>query len=366
MKIAYFGLKGLPSKGGAERVAEAVLQRLANQEDFTVYCDRRYSPAAVVIPSVRLIRFPTLPGKHLRALSLLILSAWHALLKGDYDLIHLHNAEAGMVAPILRLRYKILATSHGQAYVRDKWGRIAKVLMQINEYLFMHFSDRITSVSQPLAQWYQSRYSQPITYIPNGVENEPPIDDEAAEATLRTHGVIGNFIIFTAGRLDPTKGCHLVLEAFKRVDSPCQLLVVGDLSTVPSYGQELRRMADDRVRFIPFIQYKGEVLGIMRRASFLVFPSTVEAMSMVLLEAASLGVPVVCSDIPENISVLKEYAVYFKSGNVDDLTGKMDWALSNLPGLRKTGLAAQALVRQRNSWDTISKQYLELYLQLLA
>ncbi len=40
-----------------------------------------------------------------------------------------------------------------------------------------------------------------------------------------------------------------------------------------------------------------------------------KAMSMVLLEGASLGIPVVCSDIEENMEVLGETGIYFKSEN---------------------------------------------------
>jgi glycosyltransferase involved in cell wall biosynthesis len=361
MKVAYIGIKGLPSKAGADRVVEAVVQKLAKEAQLTVYCDRRYTPAQTHIPGVRLICLPTLPGKHLRALSLFVLSTLHALLKGDYDLIHIHNAEACMVVPLLRLRYKVLATSHGQAYARDKWGRMVRFLLRLSDYFFMRCPDYITSVSRPLADMYQSRYGRPVKYIPNGVDGNPPIDEEAALATLRTHGVKDHYLLFSAGRLDPTKGCHLVLEAFKRVDSDFHLLVVGDLSTVPSYGEELRRIADDRVRFIPFIQSKGELFGIVSQASFLVFPSTVEAMSMVLLEAASLEVPIICSDIPENSSVMGKDAIYFKSGDVDDLAKKMDWALRNLVNLKELGIKGRVHVQQQNSWDSISKQYGDLY-----
>jgi len=366
MKIAYLGIKGLPSKSGAERVAEAIIQRLANKARLTVYCDRRYTPASTHIPGVRLVRLATLPGKHLRALSLFAMSALHALVKGDYDLIHLHNAEAGMLVPFLCLRYKVLATSHGQAYIRDKWGSIAKFLMRLSDYFFLKFSHMVTSVSEPLAREYQSRYGGVVKYIPNGVESNPPIDRESAQVTLKSHGLTGNYVIFSAGRLDPTKGCHLVLQAFKKVNTDSHLLVVGDLTTLPAYGEELRRMADERIRFIPFIQSQGELFGIVSQADFLVFASTVEAMSMVLLETASLGVPIVCSDIPENRSVMGEYAVYFKSGESDDLAAKIKWALNNLPNFKKLGLAAKAHVQKNNQWDQISEQYWQIYHQVAA
>jgi len=205
-----------------------------------------------------------------------------------------------------------------------------------------------------------------VAYIPNGVEVNPSLDEAAAQATLKAHDINGDYIIFSAGRLDPTKGCHLALRAFHKTDSRLQFVVVGNLSTLPAYGKELRAMADERIRFIPFIQSRGELFSIVRRAQFLVFSSTVEAMSMVLLETASLGVPIVCSDIPENKSVMKEYAVYFKSGDADDLADKMEWALRHQIDLNRLGLAGQKHVQENYNWVKISEHYFQLYRQLAA
>lgn len=364
MKVAYLGIKGLPSKGGAERVVEAIARRLAPRAELTVYCDRRYTPADTHFPGVRLIRLPTLPGKHLRSLTLFALSALHALLFGDYDVIHLHNAEACFVAPLLRTRYRVLATSHGQAYARAKWGAVARFLLFLNDYFFVRVPDLITSVSRPLAQLYQSRHGRRVHYLPNGVEANPALDREASRSTLAAHRVKGRYLIFVAGRLDPTKGCHLLLQAFRQVKNDWQLLVVGDTATVPAYGEELRRMADPRVRFVPFVQSQAELLAIMQQARLLVFPSTVEAMSMVLLEAASLGVPVVCSDIPENASVLAEDGLYFRFGDVGDLADKLTWALAHLPAMKKQGAAARRRVVKNNAWEVIAEQYYGLYQKL--
>lgn len=366
MKIAYLGIKGLPSKGGAERVVEAIVQRLAGRHELTVYCNGRYTPRDVQVLGVRLIRIPTLPGKHLQAISLFVLCALHALFRGNYDLVHVHNAEACFVVPLLRLKYQVIATSHGPAYARHKWGRLAKTLIRLNDYFFAWFPNALTSVSRPLADEYKRKCGRPVHYLPNGVENHPPLDMDAAAATLRANGVRDDYILFAAGRLDPTKGCHLLLQAFGRVDGDIQLLVIGDTATAPTYGRELQQMADGRVRFIPFIESKAQLFCIVQNARFFIFPSTVEAMSMMLLEVASLGVSIVCSDIPENISVLGEYTLYFKSGDIDDLADKLRWALDHVETMRGLASAAQAWVKQNYSWDAITEQYEKLYQQTVG
>lgn len=352
MRIAYVGIKGLPAKGGAERTVEAIVRRLAGQHEMTVYCDSRYTPPRAEVPGARLIRLPTLPGKHLRPLSSLAMSALHALFLGRYDLVHIHNVEACCVAPLLRLRFRVIATAQGLAYRRAKWGTLVRALLRLNDYFYTWFPHTSTSVSLPLAEEWQRRFGREVYYIPNGVDDHRLPERQWVES---------DYILFAAGRMDPTKGGHLLIQAFSQVETGKRLLVVGELSTVPKYGRELQRMADDRVRFVPFISARGKLNELIRRTTFFVFPSTAEGMSLMLLEVASLGTALVCSDIPENVAVLQDHAVYFRSGDVEDLAEKLRWALNHQDEMRELGIRAQTHVRAHFAWDHIVSQYETLY-----
>ena len=115
LRIAYLGIKGLPSAAGADRVVEAIVRRLANHHRLTVYCSASAVPAGATFPGVELVRVPVLKGKHAHATSLFLRSALDALLRRDFDLVHVHNVEASFVLPFLKLRYPVIATSHGLA-----------------------------------------------------------------------------------------------------------------------------------------------------------------------------------------------------------------------------------------------------------
>jgi len=360
-KIAYIGIKGLPSKGGAERAVEAIINRLKGKHKLAVYCSGRYTPKDANLPGVELIRIPCFSGKHLRSFSLFLLSAFHAILKGGYDLIHLHNAEACFIVPFLRTRYRVIVTSHGPAYAREKWSKIAKSLLRLMEYFFVIFPNRLTSVSLPMAKEYEARLGREVQYIPNGVENRLPVNLEVARQTLEKNGVRGEYVLFVAGRMDRTKGCHLLLDAFRRVDSDLNLVVIGDSQTDQAYSLRLRELGDKRVYFIPFIADKGEFFGILAKAKIFIFASTIEAMSMALLEAASLGVPIICSDIPANTAVLPEHALHFRSGNVEDLWAKLNWAIAHPEKMKEMGLKTKEWVNQEFSWDVIAGKYDHLY-----
>lgn len=159
------GIKGLPSKGGGERVAEAIIRR-AIDENFKVYVygKKSYCEKFNNLDNLKLILIRNLQGKHLSAFSYGIFSAFHALLFGKYDLVHLHYADFGYVVPLLRLRFKVIGTSHGAEYHRDKWGNLAKVCFRLFEIQFVKFTNISTSVALALAGYYREKYRRKILY----------------------------------------------------------------------------------------------------------------------------------------------------------------------------------------------------------
>ena len=364
MRIAYLGCKGLPSKSGTERVVEAVTSRLAGKHEITVYCDSRYTPEGTKVHGINLIRIFTVKGKYTQATSLFLLSALHALLS-RYDVIHLNGIDASFVLPILRLKYGVVSTSHGTPtrLRRRKWGKVAQFLICLMEYPFVYLSSYATSVSAEDADYLRARYKRDIIYIPNGVDDCIQFDLERAGSKLFQAGLEpGNYLMFAAGRIDPTKGCHLVLEALNHMENPPKLAIVGDLNQVPSYGDRLREMADGKqVVFIPPISDRELLFGMVKQARLFIFPSTTEAMSMMLLEAASLQAPIICSDIPENKIVMQNNVLYFRSEDAGDLAYQIEWALGHPGEMSSLGRKAGSCVKDTLTWGKIVEQYERVY-----
>ena len=82
---------------------------------------------------------------------------------------------------------------------------------------------------------------------------------------------------------------------------------------------------------------------------------------MMLLQAASMGTPLIYSDIPENLSVLKDIGPIFKVGDVGDLSEKLRFAWNNPAEMRSRAEAAQNQVKTAHSWENIVRQYESLY-----
>jgi glycosyltransferase involved in cell wall biosynthesis len=366
VKIAYMGVKGLPSKSGTERVIEAIINRLIVSHEITVYCDSTYTPKNTKIHGVRLIRIPTVfKGTYTKAPALDILSSLHAVFFGNYDVIHLNGVENTFILPFLRLKYRVVSTSHGSPgrITGSKWGPIAKLFVEQTEYPFLFLSNIATTISSADADYLEARHNKKIIYIPNGVDLNVHSDQIAAQLFLREHGIEPqNFILFAAGRIIALKGCHILIDAHMQIDSDIPLLIIGDLDQVPSYGKALKQMVSSkRVIFIPAISNRELLFGILSQCKLFVFPSTAESMSMMLLEAVSLDIPLICSDIEENTSVLGDSVLYFRSGDVKDLSNKIQYALNNPQDMESFAHKASELVKNHYSWDKIAGQYENLY-----
>jgi len=368
MRIAYLGSKGLPSKSGTERVVEAIVSRLADKHEITVYCDARYTPKATQVNGIHLIRLFSIKGKYTQAPSLFFLSALHALLS-RYDVIHVHGVEVCFVLPLLRLKYKIVSTAHGTPgrIKRLKWGKTARFLMRMMEYPFVYLSNYATSVSRADSDYLKARYKRNIIYIPNGVDDCLQFDLKRARSKLLEMGLEpGNYLMFAAGRIDPTKGCHILLEALNQMGNPIKLAIVGDLNQVPSYSNHLREIADEKqVIFTPLISDRALLFGMVKQARLFIFPSTDEGMSMMLLEAASLQTPIICSSILENKIVMQDSVLYFRSGDAIDLACQIQWALAHPGEMTNLGQKAGIFIKDTLSWDKIVEQYEDIYKDLL-
>jgi len=339
------------------------VRQAAAGHDVTVYGSRRVCSSCRT-GGLKVVALPQPSFKHAGPVGLQLQCAAHALAHGPFDVIHLHAAENAFVLPLLLTRYPVVLTSHGPAYWRDKWSAPAKAAMRSMEGLSVRMPTVATAVAAPHAAMLSSRYGRRVKYIPNGIDREEKPDKDAARRVIAEYGLTeGGYLLFAAARVDPTKGCHTLLEALHRLGRPLPLLVVGDLHHKVGYEDQLRELARGlEVVFLPRLDDKGTVLGLVALSRLFVFPSTVEAMSMMLLEALQVGAPVLASDIPENTSVLPPSWPVFRAGDAGDLAGRLHLALA-MPEEEKRDLVrrGQQWVTGQYDWDRIAEEYEGVY-----
>ncbi|MBN1572543.1 MAG: glycosyltransferase family 4 protein [Deltaproteobacteria bacterium] len=112
-------------------------------------------------------------------------------------------------------------------------------------------------------------------------------------------------IITTAARLVPWKGIDGIIRVIAELDNDVNLLVIGDgpeLSNLRKLTETLG--IDKRVRFTGRVTQK-EVLSLLSHSDVFVLNTEYEGLPHIILEAFSVGVPVIATDICGNPEVVE-------------------------------------------------------------
>ncbi|MCX5800990.1 MAG: glycosyltransferase family 4 protein [Candidatus Eisenbacteria bacterium] len=361
MKIAILGTKGIPGHHGVEAVVDSLVPHLVSKgHDITVY---GYDSYARTVDNYRGVRVKVVPGSSSKNIEM-IAHMWNAsrdTRRESYDLVHIHSVDPCLLAWLPRARYGIVATSHGQAYLRKKWGTFARVMSRIAERFFLHIPDVITCVSKPLADYYKSRYGRDVIYIPNGME----LRNKPDKSLLRKWDIDPqNYLFCSAGRIERTKGLHTLLEAYRKLQPGIPLVIAGGGSgTDVNYFHELKQSKTPGVKFVGF-QTGDDYSCLYAHARVFVFPSEYEAMSMALLEGLSFGIATVYSDTPENKAVADGMGFPFEVSNADSLANQLDYVLVHPSEATDIAQKAKIGIEKRHNWTTIANQYNEVYSSL--
>lgn len=361
------GQKGYPPvHGGIETHVAELAARLGRSGIVTeIYSRPHYSAAngPTDLPGVLVRKVASVPTKHLDAITHTVLCTADVL-RRDVDVVHYHALGPGLLAGVPRWlrRRPTVVTVHGLDWQRDKWGAVARRVLKWGETASVTFPSRTVVVSKALQDYYRAEHGSETLYIPNGVDapqQRPP-------GLIRERGVDRPYALFV-GRLVPEKGCHFLLESWsalpEAVRTEYQLVIAGDAGFTPGYAERLKREAPAGVVFLGYVH--GPILEeLYTNAAVVVLPSTLEGLSITLLEGMSYGRCCLVSDIPPNLEALAGNGETFRSGDVADLTERLAYVLGNPAHRDELGEAAQRHAAQEYSWDRVADRTARLYREL--
>jgi glycosyltransferase involved in cell wall biosynthesis len=357
------GQKGMPATyGGIERHVEEIAKRLAARgHEVDVYCRLYYTPESASYPGLRLLRRPSIHTKHLDTATHVAWCTLEAMAR-RYDIVHFHALGPSLFAAFPRLTgARTVVTVHGLDWQREKWGRVASWVLRQCEVPAARFPNRTIVVSKTLREYFKEHHHHPTRFIPNGTNLLPA---RPAKKILQLGLTPGKYVLFV-GRLVPEKGVHFLCEAFSRIDTDMKLALVGGLSFSQEYVTLLKRYESDRIRLLDYVFGEG-LEELWSNAYLVVQPSTMEGLSIALLEAMSYGRCVLLSDIPENLEVAEDCAVSFRSKDVDDLQVKLEHLIRHSEAVKEFEGRARNHIVQHYSWDKVAENTETLYREILA
>lgn len=364
MRIAILGSKGVPGRHGVEVVVDNISSRMASLgHKVSIFGYSSYFGKSREYKGCKLIpiegssnKFLEMPSHAISARKLLL-----AEYSKDFDVVHIHSTDPCLFSKTIQKKIPVVVSSHGRAYLRNEVDPIRKLFSRLAEKSFLKAGHVITGVSPIDVEYYNSLNNcstDEVKYIPNGL---PTI---RADIPLpASSGLIsGEYILFSAGRIIPSKGLHILQKAIENIDTNLPLAIVGGKGFDEEYFNKVKKTVSNKCKWLGFLR-DDDLYGVYKHAKVAVFPSLYEAQSMTLLEFLALGVNIIYSDLPENKAITADIGLPFESGNANSLRQALIKALN---GECPNDPTSREIIVQNHNWDKITDQYLETYKQAIT
>lgn len=172
-------------------------------------------------------------------------------------------------------------------------------------------------------------------------------------------GIDKKYVLFV-GTLQPRKNIVRLIEAFSKVDSELDLVIVGKkgwqyeeiLSAPEKYGVK------NKVKFIENAADE-DLPHLYKSAKFFILPSLYEGFGLPVLEAMSYGCPVITSSVSSLPEAGGDGAFYVDPENVDDIKEKMQ-KLNDDKDLREELVKKGHRQIEKFSWEKSAKETLKV------
>ena len=232
--------------------------------------------------------------------------------ENDIGIVHSHfelyDIPATIMAPKKTRIFWHLHDALKENYQKSSLTR--KILTKI-QYGHVGKNVKLLSVSKEHAEFAVELgfLKKNIEYVPNGI-NTSRINTALIDAYENKRQIL----LF--GWEVYRKGVDLIVDAAKNIDlKNMQIKVVGQ-DECEAYIQKM--VTSD---FVIFSRPVKDVNELYKETAVFLHISRAEGLSYALLEAIYAGIPVVCSDIPEN-QFANEFRniIWIRNGNIDDLS----------------------------------------------
>lgn len=200
----------------------------------------------------------------------------------------------------------------------------------------------------------------PVSIIPNGVDRSHFRYDSEGGRRFRERFHLGDRkMVLTVAQITPRKGIYDFLELAARYPEIAWVWVGGfPYGPISKEYLKIRHLMSRRSENVIFTGFVEEIRDAYSAADLFFMPSYAEGMSIVLLEALSMGLPCVVRDIPEFREIFGDEGLYFRNAQE---AGRI---IASDEELYRMRMRARDL-SEKFDIDRVARQHLDLYRGLI-
>lgn len=368
MKIVFIGGRGIHILGGIENYMFNLTKELAKLgHECIVWCESDHREVEM-LDGVKVIY-------HSGPKSNLICKPWCGLkatlrtvfgMRG-VDFVHYNAWPPSLWSWIPRMfGIPSCMEGHGLEWQRSKYSPKAQRVMKAMEGFTAKLNHHLIMCSEGQVDYFRKEYGKESVCIPGAV-TLPDINKQNNSDVLKRFGLEPSKYFLFMGRLVQDKNPDYLIKAFKKASTEdYKLVIAGSNDVMPDYVANLHQLGEGREDIV----FTGAVYGddkakLLQNAYCFCLPSTIEGLSIVMMEAASYHLPVIASNIDANSEFLGDDAVYVRPENENDLKDALEYAIVHPDEMNQQQETNYRKIVEKYTWDKVAIQYID-YLHSLG
>lgn len=362
MKIVFIGGRGIHILGGIENYMLNLTRELTKLgHECIVWCESDHDEVEM-LDGVKVIY-------HKGPKSNFICKPWcglKATIKTVFkekgvDVIHYNAWPPSLWCWIPRMRgIPSMMEGHGLEWQRSKYSPKAQKVMKAMEGFTARLNQHLIMCSEGQVEYFRHEYGKESVCIPGAV-TLPDLDKPNDSDILERFGLEPKKYFLFMGRLVQDKNPDYLIKAFIQAKtSGYKLVIAGSNDAMPDYVKSLHEMGagHDDVVFTGAV-YADDKAKLLQNTYCFCLPSTIEGLSIVMMEAASYHLPVIASNIDANREFLGEDAVYVQPESEEDLVVALEYAVGHPEEMEQQQKLNYQKIVDKYTWDKVALKYVE-------
>lgn len=263
------------------------------------------------------------------------------LMKGDYDIVHVHTPVAAAYTRLACKKIKstkVIYTAHGFHFYKgapiqnwllyfpaEKWlSRYTDVLITIN-----HEDHGRANKS------FKAKRTEYVSGVGIDIEKFSTVSIDKPAKRIELGLPEKAFVVLSFGELNRNKNHETVIRAIAKLKNPNIYYLICGSGPLEQYLRDLSKELEVEEQVI-LLGFRHDIPEICKAGDVFALPSYREGLPLSIMEAMTTGLPIVCSEIRGNKELIEnEKGGYLvKRNNIDEYTHYLR-TLMNDPVKRK-------------------------------
>jgi glycosyltransferase involved in cell wall biosynthesis len=352
--VSIIGTVGIPANyGGFETLTEHLVLNADENIVYTVYCSSKaYNEKSKTYYGAQL-KYINLKANGYQSVIYDVISLFKSR---KSDVILVLGTSGCIILPLLKKisKSKIIVNVDGVEWRRNKWNFLIKKFLKISEKIAIKYADEIVADNQGICDLLHDNYNVNSELIAYGGSHV--FKKKLTESLINDFSFLNKSYAFKVCRIEPENNVEIILEAYSELND--ELVIIGNWQN-SDFGKQLfhRFSAFNNIHMLDPIYESDKLNQIRSNCSIYIHGHSAGGTNPSLVEAMSLGLPIICFDVNFNRFTTNNKALYFSDKE------NLKQMILNSKGYNLIEISKnlQNIANEQYDWGLIAKQYKKLF-----